>query len=297
MRKLVISVDFDGVIVTNNYPKVGRLLNGAKETIDKWINQGHTVVINTCRGGEYETSARDFLYVNEVKYHYFNENADELIVQYGTDVRKISADIYFDDKSMGNFCGWKLADAYVTWMANRKPVIFCIIGESGTGKTTLAEYIESEYGIPMIESYTTRPKRTPDEKGHTFISEAEFERLNEENMIAFTEFGGHSYCCLHSDVKAENTYVIDERGLVYLQENFSSKYDIKTIRCYCADAERIERAGAERVARDAGKFTINRRSFDFVWETDSWRDSEYYAAKKLETLHKFIITNTNRGWQ
>lgn len=74
--KLTISVDFDGVIVTSAYPKIGKLMNGAKETIDKWINEGHTVIINTCRGGEYETAACDFMYVHEINYHYFNENSD-----------------------------------------------------------------------------------------------------------------------------------------------------------------------------------------------------------------------------
>lgn len=203
--------------------------------------------------------------------------------------------MYFDDKNMGGFCGWQRADAYVQWLANRKPVIFAIVGESASGKTTLAEFMESEYGIQQIQSYTTRPKRSDDEVGHTFITKEEFAKFDRSEMISHTLYGGDEYCCLKKDVKAENTYVISEDGLEYLLANFP-EYDVKTIRCYCSEAERIKRAGAERVARDKGRFKLDRRFFDFMWETDSWRDSEYYKNKKLTSLHTFVMKSLNRGW-
>jgi len=295
MRSLTISIDFDGVIVTSQYPKIGRVLDGAIETINKWC-EDHFVIINTCRAGKELEIVRDFIYSREINCNLINENSPYLIEKYGTDTRKISADLYLDDKSMGGFCGWKRADAYVTWLANRKPIIFAIVGESSSGKTSLAEYIESEYGIPMIESYTTRPRRTEGETGHTFVSEQDFNEIHQSDMIAFTEFGGHKYCCLHADVRDENTYVIDEYGLRYLKDNFSELYDIKSIRCYCNEAERIRRGGEERAARDKGRFTMDRKMFDFVWETDSWRDTEYYDTKKKTLLHNFLIKNLNRGW-
>lgn len=42
-------------------------------------------------------------------YHLFayaNMNTKELIEFYGTDTRKISADMYIDDKNFGGFPGW-----------------------------------------------------------------------------------------------------------------------------------------------------------------------------------------------
>ena len=90
--------------------------------------------------------------------------------------------------------------------------------------------IEHTYGIYMIPSWTDRAPRFEGENSHTFISKSEFDDIKHEDMIAFTKFGDNRYCCLKSDVKPLNTYVIDERGLKYLQENFVDDYDIISLR-------------------------------------------------------------------
>lgn len=290
-----ISIDFDNTIAVSRYPKIGKLMAGAKETINKWYNN-HTIIINTCRAGEFMDDCRHFLDLNGINYHFINENNPETIKLYGTDTRKISGDVYFDDRSMGGFCGWKKADKYIEWMENRKPVILCIVGESGSGKTTMAEYIETNFGVPSIESYTTRPKRSPNETGHTFITDGEFNQFDRKDMIAFTEFGGYRYCCLKEDVGQENVYVIDEAGLRYLRDNFSDIYDIKSIRLTCGKSERIERVGQERVERDKGKFTMPYRLFDFFWETDSRKDKSLHRNQEFEQLDNFINKCFGRGW-
>lgn len=286
MNKLIISVDFDGVIVVENYPDIGNLMTGAKETINKWYNQGHTILINTCRAGVFLERCKDFLYANSIMFHHLNENPPELIKRYGMDTRKLSADIYIDDRNMGGFRGWKHADKYVHWMAYRKPLVIAIVGESGSGKSTLAEYIRNTFGIHLIQSYTTRPRRTPDEDGHTFISDEEFDTF--DDMIAFTEFGKHRYCCRESDVKEENTYVIDEHGLQMLKANYGEVYDIKTIRVRCGTSERIDRVGEERVARDKGRFNLPAMLFDLNLHTDSWRKPYH------DELDEYILKWTNR---
>lgn len=47
-------------------------------------------------------------------------------------------------------------------------LIVCLVGASGTGKTTVAQELE-KMGYNIIQSYTTRPQRYPNEWGHTFI--------------------------------------------------------------------------------------------------------------------------------
>ena len=56
-------------------------------------------------------------------------------------------------------------------------IFFIIVGESGSGKTTIVNELEKRYGLTSVQSYTTRPKRYPDETGHTFVSEQEFFQL------------------------------------------------------------------------------------------------------------------------
>ncbi len=107
--KFILSVDFDGTIVENDYPRVGKLRPYAKETINDWYLHGIGIVINTCRSGKFEQDAIDFLKQHDIKYHYINENFPHLIDLYGSDCRKISADIYIDDKClMGLPAHWEM---------------------------------------------------------------------------------------------------------------------------------------------------------------------------------------------
>ena len=133
-----------------------------------------------------------------------------------------------------------------------KPVIICLTGESGTGKTTIAEYIEEKYNIPSIYSYTDRPPRYPNERGHTFVTPQEYDEFDISDMIAYTNFGGNRYCCLKQDVKPFNTYVIDEHGLKYLERNFGEEYEIFKVRI--TRDESLRDVDKARIERDRGMF-------------------------------------------
>lgn len=145
-----------------------------------------------------------------------------------------------------------------------RPIILCIVAESGAGKSTVSDYIADMYGWQLIESRTTRPPRTPDETGHTFVSEEEFATYKPVDMIAYTIFGTAKYCCLKKDVHLRSLYVIDEFGLKYLKENFSDEYNIISLRLHRNIDRRIESVGRDRVARDEGKFTMTDSEFDYV---------------------------------
>ena len=57
-------------------------------------------------------------------------------------------------------------------MKKQKKPLVIIIGRSGAGKTSVANAMRDAYGWTQIESYTTRPRRSEDETGHHFITEA-----------------------------------------------------------------------------------------------------------------------------
>ena len=156
MRKLVIAVDFDNTITVGagSFPVCGKLRNGAKDTINSWIDRGHKVIINTCRSSALgaDQLCVDYLNYNGIRYTMFNANTKETIDKYGGDTRKISADIYFDDRGM--IPDFKAFDAVVSKM--ERPTIIAIIGESGSGKSLIADYIKETYGVHLVESRTTR---------------------------------------------------------------------------------------------------------------------------------------------
>lgn len=103
---MIIAVDFDGVIVTNAYPGIGYPLPYVREVMCLLFYCGHILVINTCRVGEYAKEARHTLDILGIPYHHFNKNHPQRIDEYGTESRKISADMYIDDKNLGGFPGW-----------------------------------------------------------------------------------------------------------------------------------------------------------------------------------------------
>lgn len=97
----IISIDYDDTIVYADYPNIGTIKPHAREVINNLYNQGHFIIIWTCRSGEHESAAADYLRSLGVKFHHINENHPENIVQYDSDSRKIFADIYVDDKQLG----------------------------------------------------------------------------------------------------------------------------------------------------------------------------------------------------
>lgn len=97
----IISIDYDDTIVYADYPNIGTIKPHAREVINQLYNEGNTIIINTCRSGEHESAAAQYLIEMGVKFHHINENHPENIVQYDSDSRKIFADIYIDDKQLG----------------------------------------------------------------------------------------------------------------------------------------------------------------------------------------------------
>lgn len=99
---MIISVDFDGTIVNgDNYPEIGNIQPFAAAVVREWKKDGHTIIFNSCRTGRYEGMAVDFLIEHDIPFDYFNCNHPKQIELYKMDCRKISADIYIDDKQLG----------------------------------------------------------------------------------------------------------------------------------------------------------------------------------------------------
>lgn len=94
-------IDADGTIWYNKYPEIGELKPNAKEIINKLYSEGHDIIINTCRAGIHEANCYYALEKFGIKYHYINSNLPKDIEFFKQDCRKISADLYIDDKQLG----------------------------------------------------------------------------------------------------------------------------------------------------------------------------------------------------
>lgn len=107
-QHLILAIDFDGTICELSFPEVGKMKPEADKYINLLFDEGHEIIINTCRSGVYEGLAETFLKEKGIHYDFINSNMPHLIEQYQQDCRKISADIYVDDKClMGLPNTWK----------------------------------------------------------------------------------------------------------------------------------------------------------------------------------------------
>lgn len=96
----IIAVDFDGTLCEKKYPEIGAPRYDVISTVIKLKAAGNVLILYTCRREEYLTAAVEWCAAHGITFDYINENAPQIIERYGSDTRKISADVYIDDKAI-----------------------------------------------------------------------------------------------------------------------------------------------------------------------------------------------------
>ena len=117
-KSTVVAVDFDDTIAYTHYPTIIKPLPHAFDVLKVLMDDPYTILILwTCREGEYLKQALDFCELYGVKFDYVNENCKRNLDMYVTDCRKVSADIYIDDKGyQGKEGVEKLWSDWYFWM-------------------------------------------------------------------------------------------------------------------------------------------------------------------------------------
>ena len=147
-------------------------------------------------------------------------------------------------------------------------ILVAIVGESGCGKSTVINRLTELKGFYSIDSYTTRPMREENEKGHIFVREEDYEFALETaaaagglgkqelvikkngkpiNYIAYTKFNGNHYWAQEDQIlDTERTsyalYTVDPYGLEELKSRLKDT-DVKLFSIYLSlpHDERLER--------------------------------------------------------
>ncbi|MDP4184643.1 MAG: hydrolase [Bacteroidota bacterium] len=100
-----IAVDFDGTIVENKYPLIGKERPFVFQTLKMLQNKGHMLILWTYRCGKELDEAVDFCLKHGLEFYAVNSNYPEEIFD-GTMSRKIHADLYIDDCNLGGLPDW-----------------------------------------------------------------------------------------------------------------------------------------------------------------------------------------------
>lgn len=134
-----------------------------------------------------------------------------------------------------------------------KTKVICLIGASGSGKTTIAKELEKT-GYNIIQSYTSRPQREDGEWGHTFIedcfvsydSNGNLHYISEglaansktywsKDMIAYFNSYNSGYHYFATDEQVlrgyTNIYIVDSKGAEMVHD-FYKGTDIEVITVY-----------------------------------------------------------------
>jgi hypothetical protein len=93
----IISIDFDGTVVTHEYPKVGKEI-GAEKVLKRLIIHGHDLVLNTMRSGDELEDAKKWLKNRNIKMVGYNESPGQ---KAWTTSSKTYAQLYIDDAALG----------------------------------------------------------------------------------------------------------------------------------------------------------------------------------------------------
>ena len=104
-NRLTIAIDFDGTIVEDDYPNVGKPRIFAFETLKKLQEDGHRLILWTYRSGLRLEEAVAFCESQGIKFYAINKSFPEEQFDY-TKSRKIHADLFIDDRNIGGILGW-----------------------------------------------------------------------------------------------------------------------------------------------------------------------------------------------
>ena len=104
-NSLLLAIDFDGTIVEDAFPKIGKPMIFAFETMKKLQMEGHRLILWTYRSGKKLTEAVEFCKENGIDFYAVNKSYPEEEFD-GEISRKIHADLFIDDRSIGGFIGW-----------------------------------------------------------------------------------------------------------------------------------------------------------------------------------------------
>ena len=124
-------------------------------------------------------------------------------------------------------------------MSNHK--LFCIMGETASGKDTLTKKLCEDTGMKAIVSYTTRPRRTNEGDTHIFVDDSVYEQMK-DNLAAYTEINGFRYWTTIEQIYDNDIYIIDPNGLETLENLGLEDIDLCSIYINVPIDVRLERA-------------------------------------------------------
>ncbi|MGI4749864.1 MAG: hypothetical protein ACRYFB_04455 [Janthinobacterium lividum] len=115
LKGIYIGLDFDGTVVTHDYPNMGNEVPHCIDTLKQITDAGGKLILITMRSGRSLTEAVAYLNDHDIPLYGINNNPQQHLYSKSP---KIYANIYIDDAALGcPLISSELSDnAYVDWL-------------------------------------------------------------------------------------------------------------------------------------------------------------------------------------
>jgi hypothetical protein len=138
---LTIAVDFDGTIVTHEYPKIGKEIPFAIDTLKRLQKYPDILLILwTVREGTQLDEAVEYCRERGLEFYAVNKNYPEENKEY-PEPRKLKADLFIDDRNLGGLPDWGIIYRMIVSKKYDQPINY---------------EIEREYSVPKKKKLIER---------------------------------------------------------------------------------------------------------------------------------------------
>ena len=104
---MTIAVDFDGTIVEHAYPKIGREIPFAVETLHMLLKDHHKLILWSVREGELLDDAVNWCRDRGIEFYAVNRDYPEEEQEKNNHFsRKLKVDLFIDDRNVGGLPDW-----------------------------------------------------------------------------------------------------------------------------------------------------------------------------------------------
>lgn len=104
---MTIAVDFDGTIVTHEYPNIGKEIPFAIQTLKMLQKDGHKLILWSVREGKLLNEAVQWCRERGLEFYAINRDYPEEETNNSNNYsRKLKVDIWIDDRNIGGLPDW-----------------------------------------------------------------------------------------------------------------------------------------------------------------------------------------------
>lgn len=168
-------------------------------------------------------------------------------------------------------------------------MIYLLVGNSGSGKTTQAKILEKENGFHKIATFTTREMRPGEinDVDYHFVTEEKFmENVKDGKILEWTRYAGHLYGTPREDVlKYKNTkencvLLVDLEGVKKIKE------ELDAIVIYLkTDKNHILKRLKERNETE----TVVKARMNCIQNYDKYSDYILNGEESIDKIHRKIL--------